>query len=315
VASRHVNVLNPGDPFRDWLVNEVVGDRLKNKQCCVDVFKYNSSHTVCRYHFQGENFSVMAKFFAEPTGRLKDYNPYKGMMNEYRNLEKAASVINVAKPLAVNKKYNCVLVTEHIPGKSLGWYFNREEKLYERLASIAHMLRQLHDNTLSSYNKENEFRNYHEVLDHLKLDYETREPFNKLLGEWWYSSWLDRENGCMVHRDVTPSNYIFYKGKPYALDFESSWHQANPVRDLGILAAELKNEFELHKGGGWKAEPYIGNFLWEYSKDEKDFKYITKILPFFMGIGLLRSARLHQGDYRNYLIKEARECLKAIYRR
>ncbi len=315
MANRHVSVLNPGDPFRDWLVEEVVGNRVQNKQCSVDVFKYSSSHTVCRYHFRVEHFNVMAKFFAEPTGRLKDYNPYKGMMNEYRNLEKAASVINVAKPLAVNKKFNCVLVTEHIPGKSLAWYFKREEKLYERLASVAHMLRQLHENTQSSYNKENEFRNYHEVLGHLKLDYDIRETFNRLLGEWWYSPWLDREHGCMVHRDVTPSNYIFCKGKPYAIDFESSWLQAHPVRDLGILTAELKNEFELNKGGGWKAEPYIGNFLWEYSRDEKDFKYITRVLPFFMGIGLLRSARLHQGNYRNYLIREAHECLKAIYKR
>lgn len=312
MAYRHVDTLNPGDPFRDWLVEEVVGDKLRNKKCSVDVFKHNSSHTVCRYKFKGEHFSVMAKFFSEPTGRLKNYNPYKGMMNEYRNLKKAASIIDVAKPLAVSKKFNCVLITEYIPGKSLGWYFRHEERLNERLNAVAHMLRKLHDNTRSSYNKENEFRNYHEVLGHLKLDQDTRETFNKLLGQWWYSSRLNREHGCMVHRDVTPSNYIFCKGKPYALDFESSWTHAHPVRDLGILTAELKNEFELHKGGGWKAEPYIGNLLWEYSTDEKDFYYITRSLPFFMGIGLLRSARLHQGDYRNYLIKEARECLKAI---
>ena len=177
---------------------------------------------------------------------------------------------------------------------------------------MAHMLRQLHENTKSSYNKEKEFRNYHEVLNHLKLDHHTRKSFKKLLGEWWYSSLLDRKHGCMVHRDVNLSNYIFYKDKPYALDFESSWFQAHPVRDLGILTAELKNEFERHKGGDWKAEPYIGNFLWEYSKDEKDFINITRVLPFFMSIGLLRSARLHQGNYRNYLIKEACECLKAI---
>ena len=315
MANSHVNTLYPGDPFRDWLVKEVVGHRIRDKQCIVNVFKYNSSHTVCRYQFKGEHFSVIAKFFAEPTGKLKAYNSYKGMMNEYRNLKKAASIINVAKPLAVNKYFNCALVTEHIPGKSLGWYLKREEDLYEKLAAVARMLRQLHDNTQSyTYNKENEFRNYHDVLDHLQLDNSTRETFNKLLGEWWYSSWLDRECGCMVHRDVTPSNYIFCKGKPYALDFESSWYEAHPVRDLGILTAELKNEFELHKGGGWKAEPYIGNFLWKYSRGEKDFFYITRILPFFMSIGLLRSARLHQSDYRNYLISEARECLSAINR-
>jgi serine/threonine protein kinase len=254
----------------------------------------------------------MAKFFSEPTGQLKNYDHHRGMMKEYRNLERADSIINVAKPLAVNKKFNCVLVTEYIPGKSLGWYIKHDEKLDKRLTAIAHMLRQLHDNTKSSYIKENEFRNYHEVLDHLKLDHDSRKTFNKLLGKWWYSSWLDREWGCMVHRDVTPSNYIFFKGKPYAIDFESSWSHAHPVRDLGILTAELKNEFERHKGGDWKAEPHIGNLLWEYSNDEKDFTYITKVLPFFMSIGLLRSARIHQGSHRNYLIKEARECLKAI---
>lgn len=309
---RYVNTLSPGDMFREWLVQKVVGHRLKNKQCLVKVFKHNSSHTVCKYQFEGEHFSVMAKFFSEPTGRLKDYNPYKGMMKEYRNLEKASSIINVAKPLAVSKKFNCVLVTDYIPGKSLGWYIKHEVKLDERLVSLAHMLRQLHDNTKSSYNKENEFKNYHTVLDHLKLDHDIRKIFNKLLGEWWYSSWLDRECGCMVHRDVTPSNYIFYKGNPYAIDFESSWFQANPVRDLGVLTAELKNEFERHKGGDWKAESYIRKFLFEYSKDKKDFIYITRVLPFFISIGLLRSARIHQGNHRNYLIKEALECLKAI---
>jgi tRNA A-37 threonylcarbamoyl transferase component Bud32 len=312
LAKHTVSVLNPGDPFRDWLVKEVVRHQIKNRDCSVEVFRYLSSHTVCRYHFKGEHFSVMAKFFAEPTGKLKNYNPSKGMMNEYKNLRKAASVINVAKPLAVNEKFNCVLVTEFISGKSLRWYFKQEKDLYNKLSAVAHMLRKLHESTFSSYNKENEFKNYHEVLGHLNLDYDTRENFNKLLGNWWYSSRLDRQHGCMVHRDVTPSNYIFCKGKPYALDFESSWYHAHPVRDLGTLTAELKNYFQLHKGGGWKAEPYIGHFLWEYSLDEEDFLRITQILPFYMGIGLLRSARIHSGEYQKYLIEEAMACLKAI---
>ena len=320
MAYRYVNTLSPGDSFRDWLVYDVIGDRIQNKRCQVKVFKHNSSHTVCQYQFEGENFSVMAKFFSEPTGlselsgRPKNYNPYKSMMKEYRNLEKAGSVINVAKPLAVNESMSCALVTEYIPGKPLSWYVKYEDKLHKRLAAVAHMLRQLHENTKSSYNKENEFRNFHEVLDNLRLDYNTRESFNRLLGKWWYSTWLDRDCGCMVHRDVHPANYIFNKNEPYAIDFESSWYQAHPVRDLGILTSELKNSFEWQNKGDSRAEPYIGNFLWEYSSNDQDFIYITKILPFFISIGLLRSARIHQGDHRRYLIKEAHECLKAIDR-
>jgi tRNA A-37 threonylcarbamoyl transferase component Bud32 len=315
VGYHYVNTLRSGNPFRDWLVHKVVGHKLQNKQCLVKVFKNNSSHTVCKYQFEGEHFCVMAKFFSEPKGVLKCYNPHRGMMKEYRNLENVASIINVAQPLAVNENFNCVLVTEYISGKPLSWYIKHEDKLNERLASVAHMLRKLHDNTKSSYNKENEFKNFHKILDHLKLDHDTRKSFNKLLGKWWYSSLLNRDYGCMVHRDATPANYIFHKDKPFAIDFESSWFQAHPVRDLGILTAELKNEFERHKGGGWKAEPYIRNFLREYIKDERDFANITRTLPFFMSIGLLRSARLHHDSYRNYLIKEARECLKAIYKK
>lgn len=314
MAECHVNTLKPGDPFRDWLVEEVMEHRVRDKNCCVKVFKNgSSSHTVCRYHFKGENFSVMAKFFAEPTGRLKNYNACKAMKNEFKKLELAASLINVARPLAMNKEFNCALVTEHIPGKPLSWYFKSEKNLYEKLTGMSHMLRKLHDNTRSYYNKENEFINYHGVLDHLTLDHNTRETFNHLLGEWWYSPLLNREHGCMIHRDVHPSNYIFHKGKPYALDFESSWFHANPVRDLGVLSAELKNYFEQNKGGGSKAEPYIGHFLWEYSGgDEKNFMEITKVLPFYMSLGLLRSARLHHEVYQGYLVREAMACLKAI---
>jgi len=320
VAYRYVNILSPGDPFRDWLVYDVIGDRIQNQRCQVKVFKHNSSHTVCQYQFVDENFSVIAKFFSEPTrlskfsGQLKNYNPYKSMLKEYRNLEKAGSVINIAKPLAVNESMSCVLVTEYIPGKPLSWYVKQEDKLHKRLAAVAHMLRQLHENTKSSYNKENEFRNFHEVLDNLRLDYNTRESFNRLLGKWWYRTWLDRDCGCMVHRDVHPANYIFSHHKPYAIDFESSWFHAHPVRDLGILTSELKNSFEWRNKGDCGAEPYIGNFLWEYSKDYEDFIYNIKVLPFFISIGLLRSARIHQGDHKKYLIKEALECLKAIDR-
>jgi serine/threonine protein kinase len=203
----------------------------------------------------------MAKFFAEPTGKLKNYNACDAMVNEYNNLEKAASLINVGKPLAINRDFKYILVTEYVNGKSLGWYLKHEEKLYEKLTSVAQMLKTLHTSTRNHYNKENEFKNCHEVQNHLHLDSSTRETFNRLLGEWWYSPLLDRKYGCMIHRDVTPANYIFQKGIPYVIDFESSWHQANPVRDLGILCAELKNYYELNKGGGSKAEPYIGHFF------------------------------------------------------
>ncbi len=314
VLNHHVSTLGPGDVFRDWLVY-TLGDRIKNKYCNVEVFKYSpSSHTVCRYKFKGERYSVIAKFFAEPTGKLKRYNAYEAMVREYSNLRAVQSIINVPAPIAMHQDFNCALVTEYVSGKSLSWYLAHNRDLFGRLTSVAHTLHRLHKNTRHDYyDKSRDFANFHSVLDQLKLDHSTRSLFNELLGKWWYSSLLDQAQGCMIHRDATPSNYVFHNEIPYILDLESSWHNAHYARDLGIMCSELKNHFELHKGSGVLAEPYIGHFLWHYSKNENDFHRTTKVIPFFMSLGFLRSARLHRHYlHHEYLIKEAAECLKFL---
>ncbi|MDG6243806.1 MAG: phosphotransferase [Methanolobus sp.] len=308
-----MNLLGPGDVFRDWLVG-ILDDRIKNKGCSVDVLKYAStSHNVCRYRFIGEDYSVIAKFFAEPLGELKEYDAYRAMMAEYNNLHKAGQFINVAKPIAVRSDFNCVLVTEYIKGKKLLWHLKHRESLYDVLSSIARMLRDLHDNTRSHYDKGKEFANFHYLLDQLRIERNIRKSFDEMLGRWWYSSLLDREQGCMIHRDTSPLNYIVANDIPYILDMESCWHHANPIRDIGTLCAEMKNYFQLNCGSGMNAEPYIGHFLWHYCRSEDEFHKNTMILPFFMSIGLLRTARLYRhSPYNQYLLKEALSCLKAI---
>ncbi|AEH60803.1 conserved hypothetical protein [Methanosalsum zhilinae DSM 4017] len=308
-----MNRLVPGDTFRDWLV-EILGERIKNKDCSVDVLKYRStSHTVCRYRFIGEDYSVIAKFFAEPLGERKEYDAYSAMITEYNNLNRAGQFINVAKPIAVRSDFNCVLVTEYIRGKKLLWHMENRERLYDVLRSIAYMLRNLHDNTNSHYDRENEFANFHHLLDQLRLEPSIRKSFDMLLGKWWYSTLIDSEHGCMIHRDTSPLNYVISKGVPYVLDMESCWYHANCIRDIGTLCAEMKNYFQLNCGSGMKAEPYIGHFLWHYCRSEEEFYRNTRILPFFMSIGLLRTARLYRhSPYNQYLLKEALFCLKAI---
>lgn len=292
----------------------MLGEKIKNKNCKTDVFKYSStSHTVCRYRFRGEHYSVIAKFFAEPVSKLKDYDAHKAMMNEYHNLIKAGQFIDVPRPIAIHNDFNCVLVTEYIKGKNILWHLDHPEHLYEVLRSTAHMLRRLHDSTHTHYDKQKEFANFHHLLDQLGLDPGTREQFNVLLGKWWYSPLIDKKYGCMVHRDTSPLNYMIRQGTPYALDMESCWHHANNIRDVGTLCAEMKNYFQLNCGSGIKAEPYIGHFLWHYSKSEQEFRRISGTLPFFMSIGLLRPARLYRHSaYYDYLLREALECLKAI---
>jgi tRNA A-37 threonylcarbamoyl transferase component Bud32 len=312
-SEKRVSTLKPGDVFRDWLV-EVLADRIHNKKCNVAVYKFRpASHTVCRYEFEGEEYSVVAKFYAEPTGWRRHYNPVRSLEREYKILKNVEQIIDIPRPIAMRRRFNCALVTEYIDGNPLYRYIKTEDGLYDRLTAVAHTLRRLHDQTRSDYRKEEEFARFHKILDQLRLDPSTRMNYNRLLGEWWHSPLIDQSYGCRIHNDATPVNYLFNHRKLYAIDFESSWEHANLVHDLGIVAAELKHYFAIHRKDGQKAEPYIGHFLWHYSQNEAEFQRITRAIPFFMSLGLLRMARLGLGRrHRAFIFDEATACLEAV---
>jgi len=309
---KRVDTLKSGSRFREWLL-DVLGDRIHDKNCRVAVYKLlPASHTVCRYEFLGEGYSVVAKFYAEPTGWKKDYDPEKALKKEFATLTSVGKLIDIPRTIAIRESFNCALVTEFVKGRSLYRYMKIEEDLYDRLTAVAHTLRRLHDNTKTVYSKELEFGKFHKVLNHLKLDSDTRKIYDRLLGEWWRSDILNVPYGCRIHNDANPTNYIFDGRKLYAIDFESSWEGANFVHDLGIVAAELKHYFAMHRGDGMRAEPYIGHFLWQYSQGLDEFRSITRILPFFIALGLLRIVRLGiNPDNSCFILREAMACLNS----
>ncbi len=309
---KKVDTLGPGNAFRDWLV-DVLGERIVDRNCKVNVYKIMpSSHTVCRYEFFQQGFSVVAKFYAEPTGWKRNYNPVRSMEKEFDTLKRIETIIDTPRPLAVRKDFHCVLLTEYVKGRSLYNCMKVDDGLYDRLTAVAHAQRKLHDQTRSDYRKERDFARFHKVLDQLRLDPDTRLKYNRLLGEWWYSPLINQPFGCRVHGDANPMNYLFNHSRVYLLDFESSWEHANFVQDLGIVAAELKHYFVIHRRDGRLAEPYIGHFLWQYGSSESEFYAITRALPFFMSLGLLRMARLGQSPgHRAYILQEALACLKS----
>jgi tRNA A-37 threonylcarbamoyl transferase component Bud32 len=313
LSQSHVSTLKRGDIFRDWLV-DVLGDRIRHKRCKVHVFRiFPASHTVCRYDFDGEDYGVVAKFYAEPTGWKRNYNPVHSMEREFWTLKKIENIISIPRPIAMRKDFSCVLVTEYVHGKPLYKFIKTENGLYDKLTMTAQTLRKLHESTKSEYRKQDEFAHFHKLLNQLRLDRSTRLFFDRILGDWWYSTLLDQPYGCRIHNDANPVNYVFDNDRIYVLDFESSWEHANPIHDLGTVAAELKSYFAIHKSNPERAEPYIGHFLWKYSRNEEEFKRITRALPFFMALGLLRMARLSiNRDRKNYIFQEATACLKSI---
>jgi serine/threonine-protein kinase RIO1 len=313
VASfEYVRTVKPGDKFRDWLV-EVLADRIHNKDCDVRIFKLShASHRVCNYEFKGEKLSVVAKFFAIPTGKIKKYDSNSLMKKEYADLKKARKIINVPEPIAINKDFNCALVSKYVPGRSLFWYFKHTRKLKEKLEIIANLLRKLHDNTHAYYDKEREFLKFYDVLNHLKISRHLKGEYKHLLEKWQHSSLLDIKKGCMIHNDSTPVNFVFHRGKSFLLDFELASRHGHFVCDLGILCAELKYYFE-RKGSNQDAEPYICYLLKHYSKNEEECHKITQVIPFYMAYGMLRIALFKSSSsIKDFPLKEAKKCLEII---
>lgn len=299
--------LEPGDAFRDWLAG-VLADRLPEHDGDVRVYRIEpASHVVCRYEFVGTGVSVIGKFFGAPQGANTRYDPDAAMKNEYDRLRRASGWILVPDALATNSRFHSVLVTGYIPGPTIRELLAAGASLYDPLTGVAHLLRRLHDNTRTSCDREREFAYFHKVLDQNALPAPLRERFNRLLGAWWHSTRISRDEGCMVHGDATPANYL-YDGGVWAIDFEGARDHAHPVRDPGILAAELKASH----GNGSRAEDYIGHLLWHYSRGEEEFRRHTADLPFFMALGYLRIARLPwRAAERDWLLQEAEACLAA----
>jgi aminoglycoside phosphotransferase (APT) family kinase protein len=148
------------------------------------------------------------------------------------------------------------------------------------------------------------------------LGWDEAEEFYRLKDRW-------REKGCMwedqqvlVHGDVTPPNILFGDG-PWviAIDLERM-KAADRVFDAGRIAAEIKHFFMQYAGDKGLAEPFIGHFLWEYACHFPDrqsaFASITRRIPFYMGLTLLRIARNFwiTGPYRRQLLTEAKITLR-----
>ena len=255
---------------------------------------------------------------------------------EYRNLKSLRDgfgmnddLFRVVAPLGKNKELSAMLVMERAPGRPLDHYIAaaiyRQEFgcLFDKLSHLAGFFSRLHGNSQSdrpvSVNDASYYLN--KMLDSLgrgPLGDFQRDSIERYSSQWWDSPGLlaaDRE--VIVHGDATPTNFLFQYNKVSGIDVERmTW--SDRCWDLGFMAAELKHHFLWRTGNGWAAEPFIGHFLWEYSLNHKNgggaqtFHDITRRVPLYMALGLLRIARNDWLDqpYRRNLMREAKRCLK-----
>ena len=297
----------------------------------IEVSELSRKKPVYLFLEKGKNIVVVGKSFKVESIPLEE--AWLGADKEYLNLKllrerfgMSGDTDYVVAPLGRSKELSALLITEKAPGRTLDYYIARavyeqqRNELFEKLSHLARFFVKLHqisetDRTVSPDLPQAYMQKLLNCLRQELLGPLEEATIEQYSSRWWNEESIfvtDRE--VIVHGDATPTNFLFDGNMVMGIDLEEmKW--ADRCWDLGFIAAELKHHFMWRIGDAWAAEPFIGHFLWEYAVNYGNIRFfhiITRKIPLYMGLGLLRIARNNWlGEHhRKNLIKEAKQCLR-----
>ena len=298
------------------------------------VYGIPASNHVYAYEDTRSRARVIGKFFGDVSGRSHHWGEHL-MNREFNNLHHLRSLgFNgyphyVARPLGCNASLNCVLVEEFCYGTALDELIVKAiqegagEVLFHKLTALAYFLARMHNHTAIQerveFGKECSYfdKIMRQLADRRHVGSKEARNLYRLKDRWREKSCMWEDRQVLVHGDVTPNNLFFGEGLWVIIVDLERMKRSDRVFDLGRLAGELKHFFMQYAGNGAQAEPFIGHFLWEYAchfPDRHDaFASITRRVPFYMSLNLLRIARNSWVPYkhREQLVKEARRTLES----
>lgn len=327
--------LSPEDPLRGYLGHDIA-PQLGYPAGPADyrVFRFANTQHVYIYEERHHGYRVVGKFYApnghrDPDAATRAAQAEFGNLLYLRRLGLAEAPLHVARPLGCNPSLGNLLVVEYLEGELLGAvieqaiHAGRRDRLFRKLTGLARFLATMHNRTAGDWTVNfSESCDYtHRLVRTLQkrwgLDRGHCDELHGLCGAWRGRGIMWEDRSVLVHGDATPANFLFGPGgSVLVIDLERmKW--ADRVFDLGRLCGEIKHFFLQATGDPRAAEPFIGHFLWEYCGHFPDrdraFHSVTRRLPFYLGITLLRIARNSWvgGDHRWRLINEAKLNLRA----
>ena len=316
--------------FYPYLKNEIFPQLAPPPYGRLEMKRLSQQKPVYLFQERTKKIKVVGKLFETEFVPLDE--AWRRTEREYSNLKELREkfgmnngAYRVVAPLGKKKELSALLVTDMAPGKILDDYIadaiyeHQSNRLFEKLSSLAWFFVKLHRNTVTDKQVSPDLpRQY---LDNLlqslskgPLDASKRTALEKYAANWWEKDGIFTDREVIVHGDATPTNFFFQHHAVIGIDVDKM-KGADRCWDLGFIAAELKHHFMWRMGDGWAAEPYIGHFLWDYAityGNEQFFYAITRKIPLYMSLGLLRIARNTWLDelHRKNLISEAKRCLK-----
>lgn len=332
---RFTGYVSRQDPMYDFLWR-VMSDRLgvRESKPAFRAFGLTGSNEVYGYEEKHSRAQLICKFYGNRFGWDRD-RAARRAHQEYASCETlrayglSGSPHHVIRPLAVERDINCVLALEYYEGEpfshaiSAALHHGNDEHLFWRLKSLAYYLATQHNRTANGLGVDFEadcsyFRTIVGTLQYGDRIGQWDVDELLWLGDRWRERprmWEDQE--VWLHGDATPANFLFGHGlDAAAIDLERM-RRGDRMFDIGRVAGELQHAFMSETGNPYRAEPFIGHFLWEYSCHSPDrydtFRSITARTPYYMGLNLLRIARNDYigHDYAGRLVGQAKELLRA----
>ncbi|MBK5190855.1 MAG: phosphotransferase [Methanosarcinales archaeon] len=297
----------------------------------IEMKRLSGERQVYLFRERTKKLKVVGKFFE--SGSVHAEEAWRWAEKEYSNLQQVREqfgmnngTYRVVAPLGKNKDLSALLVTELAPGKALDHYVttaiydeHQSQRLFDKLTYLAQFFVKLHrssetDKQVSPELAQGYLGKLLHSLSKGPLTASQRHGIETYAARWWDTNDVFADREVTVHGDATPTNFFFQHQEVIAIDLDKT-KRADRCWDLGFIAAELKHHFTWRTGDSLAAEPFIGHFLWVYAVtygDEQFFYTITRKIPLYMALGLLRIARNIWLDepYRSNLITEAYKCLK-----
>ena len=336
MAKRYLGHLTPGDPLDGYLRFDIAPQlTVHGTPAGFRVFQFVYSRDVYLYEETGGAFRVVGKFF--PPGRRWPPGLVRPPTEtEFQNLTYLhqqglnGSSFRIARPLGYNPWLHNLLIVEYFEGQLLGEVIdqailhNRRGRLFRKLSAIAEFLALLHNRRAGDWTVD--FGHPYEYTGRLieslvqkrGMSRSEADELYQLRENWRNRTFMWEDCRVIVHGDATPSNFKVGPGRQVMIFDLERMMWADRVFDLGRLSGELKHFFMQVTGDRWAAEPFIGHFLWEYCGYFPDrheaFRSVTRRLPFYLGITLLRIARNSwiDSNYRRQLLEEAKENLRTV---
>jgi hypothetical protein len=326
--------LPPEDPLYGYLRQDILPQLgVAAEKPDFKVFQLLASNHVYLYEEVHSRTRLVGKFFGSLADRGTEVS-YRRLEREFNNLGYLRGLgftgypHYVPRPLGRNPDINFVLVEEYCYGIALDIFILQAvregagDALFQKLTALAYFLATLHTRTAKeapvNFDKDCAYfdRIMTQLIDGGHLGREEAKAYYSFKEKWRGNGFLWEDHQVLVHGDVTPTNILFGDGLGVvAIDLERLM-PADRVFDLGRVAGEIKHFFMQYSGDKLQAEPFIGHFLWEYSCHFQDrdatFAAVTKRVPFYMGLTLLRIARNSwiTAKYRRLLLHEAKKTLQ-----